>query len=251
MENFIYGRNAVTELLSDGKRSVSRILILKTAHNNPKIDKIIELAKDKRIVFQFLDKDKFIKYSDYPHQGVIAFVSPVKFTDFETFISKKSKNQFKRAVITDGIEDPNNMGSIIRTAVCAGFDAVIFPLRRNSSITPAVEKASAGAVNYIDLVAVSSLAPIIDKLKNSGFWTIAADIRAKDNYYGIDYCGMNFALIIGSEQKGISSSILKQADYKVKIPMAAGFNSLNAANAASILMYESVKQIMQKSSNVV
>ena len=249
MEDYIYGRNNVLELLLKQERSVSKILIMKTPHDNPKISKIVDLARMKGITFQFLPKEKFQKYSDLPHQGVIAYVPPIEYTDFDEFLQKEK--QYKKVIITDGVEDPHNMGSIIRTAVCAGFDAVIFPSRRNALINATVEKSSAGAVNRIDLIMVNSLVSIIDKLKNNNFWIIAADITAKDNYYEIDYCNMNFAIVMGSEKEGISSSILKQADYKIKIPMFTDFDSLNVANAASIIMYEAVKQITQKSPNVV
>ena len=249
MENFIYGRNNVLELLLEGKRSVSKIILLKTPHDNPKISKIVDMAKSKGIVFQFLTKDKFQKYADLPHQGVIAYVAPIQYTDFDDFLSQDGIN--KRVIITDGVEDPQNMGSIVRTAVCAGFDAVIFPSRHNTLINASVEKSSAGAINRINLIMVNSLVAVVNKLKNNNFWIIATDINAQDNYYEIDYCNMNFAIIMGSEKAGISSSILKQADFRIKIPMLTDFNSLNVANAASIVMYESVKQIMQKSSNVV
>ena len=249
MENYIYGRNNVMELLLEGNRSVSKILIMKTPHDNPKISKIVDLAKSQGIVFQFLPKEKFQKYADLPHQGVIAYVPPIQYTEFEDFLQKDK--QYKKVIITDGVEDPHNMGSIIRTAVCAGFDAVIFPSRRNALINATVEKSSAGAVNRIDLIMVNSLVSVIDKLKNNDFWIIAADINAKDNYYDIDYCNMNFAIVMGAENEGISSSILKQADYKIKIPMLTLFNSLNVAIAASIIIYEAVKQIMQNTPNVV
>ena len=169
----------------------------------------------------------------------------------DIFEIAKSRNENPFIVILDEIEDPHNMGSIIRTAVCAGFDAVIFPSRRNAIINATVEKSSAGAVNHIDLIMVNSLVSIIDKLKDNNFWIIATDINAKDNYYEIDYCDMNFAIVMGSEKEGISSSVLKQADYKIKIPMLSNFDSLNVANAASIVIYEAVKQLMQKSPNVV
>ena len=222
---------------------------MKRSHENPKITKILDLAREQGIVFQFLPKEKFQKYSDLPHQGVIAYVPPIEYTDFDDFLQKDK--QYKRVIITDGVEDPHNMGSIIRTAVCAGFDAVIFPSRRNAIINATVEKSSAGAVNHIDLIMVNSLVSIIDKLKNNNFWIIATDINAKDNYYEIDYCDMNFAIVMGSEKEGIASTILKQADYRIKIPILNDFDSLNVANAASIVIYEAVKQLMQKSPNVV
>ena len=128
---------------------------------------------------------------------------------------------------------------------------VIFPSRRNAVINATVEKSSAGAINHIDLIMVNSLSSTIDRLKNNDFWIIATDIDAKDNYYDIDYCNMNFAIVMGSEKEGISTTILKKSDYKIKIPILTNFDSLNVANAASIVIYEAVKQTIQKSGNIV
>ena len=247
MNDFIFGRNNVYELLTEGKRSVSKIILMKGMKENSKISQIIDIAKNKGIIFQFLPKEKFTQFKEYSHQGVIAYVSPVKYVEFEDFLEKEK--QYKKVIITDGVEDPHNFGSIIRTAVCAGFDAIIFPSRRNATINATVEKSSAGAINHIDLIMVNSLSTIVDKLKDNNFWIIATDIRAKDNYYDIDYCDMNFAIVMGSEKEGISSTILKKADYRIKIPMLKEFDSLNVANAASIVIYESVKQTVQKSGN--
>ena len=247
MNDFIFGRNNVYELLTEGKRSVSKILLMKGMKENSKISQIIDIARNKGIIFQFLPKEKFTQFKDYSHQGVVAYVSPVKYVEFEDFLEKDK--QYKKVIITDGVEDPHNFGSIIRTAVCAGFDAIIFPSRRNATINATVEKSSAGAINHIDLIMVNSLSTIVDKLKDNNFWIIATDIRAKDNYYDIDYCDMNFAIVMGSEKEGISSTILKKADYRIKIPMLKEFDSLNVANAASIVIYESVKQTVQKSGN--
>ncbi|MCD7880051.1 MAG: 23S rRNA (guanosine(2251)-2'-O)-methyltransferase RlmB [Candidatus Gastranaerophilales bacterium] len=248
MDDFVFGRNNVYELLQKGSRNVSKILLMKNMRENNKITQIIDMAKERGIIFQFLPKEKFTQYSQYSHQGVIAYVAPVKYTEFEDFLFRK-KDGYKKVIITDGVEDPHNFGSIIRSAVCAGFDAVIFPSRRNANINSTVEKSSAGAVNHIDLIMVNSLSAIIDKLKNNDFWIIASDMNAKDNYYDINYCDMNFAIVMGSEKEGISQTIMKQSDYKVKIPMINKFDSLNVANAASIVMYESVKQTIQKTGN--
>lgn len=244
MDNYVFGRNNVYELLTEGKREVNKILLMKNMKENSKISQIIDIAKRKGIVFQFLPKEKFLQFSEYSHQGVIAYVSPIQYMDIDEFLSKEK--EYKKVIITDGVEDPHNFGSIIRTAVCAGFDAIIFPSRRNAVVNSTVEKSSAGAINHIDMIMVNSLSAIVTKLKNNDFWIIATDIHAKDNYYDIDYCNMNFAIVMGSEKEGISSTILKQADYKIKIPMMNNFDSLNVANAASIIMYESVKQTVQK-----
>ena len=245
MENFIFGRNNVYELLQTGNRSVSKIVLMKNMKENHKISQIIQLAKDKGIVYQFHPKEKFAQFGDCSHQGVVAYVSPVKYKEIDSIFQKNK--EFKKVIITDGVEDPHNFGSIIRTAVCAGFDAVIFPSRRNASVNATVEKSSAGAVNHIDLIMVNSLSAAVDKLKNENFWIIATDIEASDNYYEIDYCNMNFAIVLGSEEKGISSTILNKSDFKIKIPILNKFDSLNVANAAGIVIYETVKQSLQNS----
>jgi len=249
MEDFIFGRNNVLELLTGGDRSISRIILMKNMHENNKISQIIEIAKNKGIIYQFLPKEKFMQFREYSHQGVIAYVSPINYVELEDFIDKDKS--YKKVIITDGVEDPHNMGSIIRSAVCAGFDAVIFPSRRNAVINATVEKSSAGAVNHIDLIMVNSLSSTINRLKDNNFWIIATDIHAKDNYYDIDYCNMNFAIVMGSEKEGVSATILKNADFRVKIPMLSEFDSLNVANAASIVIFESVRQTIQKSGNSV
>ncbi len=250
MEDYIYGRNNVLELLNDGKRSVSKIILMKNIRDNSKITQILNIARERGIVFQFVTKEKFAQFGDVSHQGVAAYVSPVKYVELTEFLAKKS-SRYRKIVITDGVEDPHNFGSIIRTAVCAGYDALMFPSRRNACINSTVEKSSAGAVNHIDLIMVNSLSSAVNKLKDNDFWIIATDIKAEDNYYETDYSNMNFAIVLGSEKEGISSTILKQADYRIKIPIINDFDSLNVANAASIVIYETVKQILQKSGNVV
>ncbi len=247
MDNYVFGKNNVLELLTTGSREVNKIILMKNMRECNKISQIIDIAKRKGIIFQFLPKEKFTQFKEYSHQGVVAYVSPIQYIELEDFISKDK--QYKKVIITDGVEDPHNFGSIIRTAVCAGFDAVIFPSRRNATVNSTVEKSSAGAINHIDMIMVNSLSSTVEKLKNNNFWIIATDIRATDNYYDVDYCDMNFAIVMGSEKEGISNTILKQADYKIKIPMLNNFDSLNVANAASIVMYEAVKQTVQKSGN--
>lgn len=249
MENYVFGRNNVLELLKNESREINKIILMKGMKENSKISQILNIAKENSIVFQFLPKEKFMQFNEYAHQGVVAYVSPIKYVDIDIFLQKEK--QYKKVIITDGVEDPHNFGSIIRTAVCAGYDAIIFPSRRNVQVNATVEKSSQGAVNHIDMIMVNSLQVVINKLKDNDFWIIATDIDAKDNYYDINYCNMNFAIVMGSEKDGISATVLKQADFRVKIPILNNFDSLNVANAASIIMYESVKQTVQKSSDSV
>ena len=244
--DIIYGKNNVLELLKINDRKVNKIMLLKTGHGDKRIDNIIQLAKDYSIPFSFVPKEKFKQYEDVSHQGVIAFVSPVKYVELEDFLQKETDKKYRRIVILDEVEDPHNVGSIIRTAVCAGFDAVILPKRRCSLINSTVEKSSAGAVNHIDIIAVNSISNSITILKDNDFWIIASVIDAEDNYFDIDYTDMNFALIMGNEKSGISRTNVKNSDFWVRIPIGADFDSLNVSKAASVIIYESVKQTIQK-----
>lgn len=243
MENsFIYGKNSIIEALESGNRDFNRILISNTSRSDEKVEKIKELAKTKGIVFQFVGKEKLNQIAqEARHQGVIAQLSPIKYAELEDFIEENS-NELTSVVILDGIEDSHNLGAIIRSCVCAGVKGIILPSRRGVLINPTVEKTSAGAVNHISIIKVNSIVNAVQRLKEKNYWVIAADHHAKDNYYDIDYTDMNFALIMGAEHAGISKSLLKLSDFKVKIPMLTNFNSLNVSNATAIILFESVKQ---------
>lgn len=221
-------------------------MLLRVGHGDKKIDEIIQLARDNSIPFSFVPKEKFKNFQEYSHQGVIAFVSPIEYMELEDFLEKPCEKKYRRVVILDEVEDPHNVGSIIRTAVCAGYDAVILPKRRCSMVNATVEKSSAGAINHIDIISVNSISNAITTLKNRDFWIIASVIDAEDNYFDIDYTDMNFALIIGNEKSGISKPNVKNSDFWVRIPIEADFDSLNAANAASVIIYESVRQNIKK-----
>ncbi len=239
--DYIYGKNAVTEALYKNPSRINKIIISKSITNDAKVKEIIELAKNNSVVFQFVPKERFVQYSNAANQGVVAFVSPVSYTDLYEFLNTP-KDGYSRVIILDGVEDPHNLGAIIRTSACAGFDAVIIPSRRNAQVNSTVEKTSAGAINHIPLIQVNSLSNAIDKLKDNDYWIIAADAQGKDNYFDINYTDMNFALIMGGEETGVSKNNMKKSDFIVKIPMLRNFNSLNVSNAACAIIYESLRQ---------
>jgi len=241
--DIIFGKNSITEALS-AEREINKILISKGIHGDAKLDKIIELAKQNGVVFQFVAKEKFTEYKEFNHQGVAAHVSPVKYNDLDSFLERKHENS--SLIILDGIEDPHNFGAIIRTAVCAGVCGIIIPSHRNAQVNSVVEKTSAGAVNHIPIIKVNSLVNAVQKLKNNNWWIIAADAEAKDNYYNIDYTDMNFVLIMGAEHTGISKSLTKLSDFSAKIPMVNDFNSLNVSNAAAVIIFEALRQRLSK-----
>ena len=247
MDNsFIYGKNAIIEALETGNREFNRILISNTSRNDEKIEKIKNFAKLKGIVFQFVDKEKLNQIAqEVRHQGVIAQVAPIKYVDLEDFI-EQTKNELTSVVVLDGIEDSHNLGAIIRSCVCSGVKGIILPSRRGVLVNSTVEKTSAGAVNHIAIIKVNSLVNALQRLKEKNYWVIAADHHSDDNYYDVDYTDMNFALIMGAEHSGISKSLLKLSDFKVKIPMLTNFNSLNVSNAAAIILFESVKQKLKR-----
>ena len=243
IEDYIFGKNAVLEALTTGKRTINKILLQKGLHLDSKTEKIIDIAKQQKILFQFAPKEKFVQFKDYSYQGIVACCSPIKYKDLNEFIENAPKNA--KVVVLDGVEDPHNVGSVIRTAACAGFNAVILPQRRSAVINSTVEKSSAGAINHIDIIVVNSLSGAIELLQKNNYWVIVTQAKAKDNYFDVDYTNANIVVVMGSEQDGISRTILKQADFSVKIPMLLDFDSLNIANAASIIIYEVVKQNMQ------
>ncbi len=244
MDDIIFGKNSVMEALIAGDREINKILISKNSHSDNKLNKIKELAKANGIVFQFVAKEKFQPYAEFNHQGIIAQISPVKYQDLEEFLEKRHENS--SLVILDGVEDSHNLGAIIRTCVCAGVEGIIIPSRRNVQVNAIVEKTSAGAINHIPIIKVNSLVSAVQSLKNSDWWVVATDASAKDNYYDINYNDMNFAIIMGAEHAGVSKSLLKLADFTVKIPMLKDFNSLNVSNALSAIIFETVRQKLTK-----
>lgn len=240
MDEIIFGKNSVMEALLSNEREINKILISKNIHSDSKLNKIKELAKSRGVVFQFAAKEKFLPYAEFNHQGIIAQISPVKYEDLDEFLEKPHKES--SLVILDGIEDSHNLGAIIRTCVCAGVSGIIIPSRRNVQVNAIVEKTSAGAINHIPIIKVNSLVSAVQALKNSDWWVVATDASAKDNYYDVNYNDMNFAIIMGAEHAGVSKSLLKLADFTVKIPMLKDFNSLNVSNALAAIIFETVRQ---------
>ncbi len=242
----IYGKNAVIEALEKGDRQFNKILISSCSRADVKIEQIKTLAQKNGIIFQFVAKEKLNSLiQEGRHQGVIAQLSPIQYIELESFL-EKNKDTLAPVVILDGVEDSHNVGAIIRSCVCAGIKGIILPARRGVLINSTVEKTSAGAINHIDIIKTNSLVNTIQKLKENDYWVIASDHHSEQNYYDIDYKDLNFALIMGAEHAGISRSLLKLSDFKVKIPMLTNFNSLNVSNAAAIILFESVRQKFAK-----
>lgn len=244
-EDLIIGRNAVIEALKSD-RTIECVYVSKGGLEGS-IKVALGLAKDKGVVIKEADRRKLDTMCDgLNHQGIVARVTPFKYCEVNDILEDaKRKEQQPFIVILDEIEDPHNLGSIIRTAELCGVHGIIIPKRRNVGVTSTVYKCSAGAIEHMKIAKVTNINATIDMLKEQGIWIYGADIDGKDYSYNTDFSGP-CALIIGSEGKGISSLTLKKCDLLVKIPMIGKINSLNASVAGGIMMYEVLKGRLTK-----
>lgn len=239
-EDLIIGRNAVIEVLKSD-RTVECVYIA-NGNMEGSIKVIINIAKEKGLVLKEVDRKKLDGMSGgLNHQGVIAQVTPFVYSEVSDMIEKaKSKNEDPFIIILDEIEDPHNLGSIIRTAELCGAHGIIIPKRRNVGITSTVYKCSVGAIEHMKIAKVTNVNVAIDELKSKGLWIYGADIAGEEYSYEVDFNGP-CAIVIGSEGRGISKLTLKKCDKLVKIPMIGKINSLNASVAGGIMMYEILK----------
>ncbi len=240
-DDIVFGRNAVLELLKSGK-DINKIFI-ETGEKHGSIKEIIGKAKENKIVLVEVDKQKLDSMAEN-NQGVIAVVPPFNYCEIEDILEyAKEKNEDPFVLILDGIEDPHNLGSIIRTAETAGIHGIIIPKRRCVSVNSTVAKVSTGAVSYVKIARVNNLNETIKKLKDSGLWIIGTDGEANTLYYNQDLKGP-LGIIIGSEGFGMSKLVKENSDILIKIPMKGKITSLNASVSAGIIIYEAVKQRM-------
>ncbi|MFR5265728.1 23S rRNA (guanosine(2251)-2'-O)-methyltransferase RlmB [Clostridium sp.] len=239
-EDLVEGRNAVIELLKSD-RTVEQIFIA-SGKIEGSIKKIIALAKEKDVVLKEVDRKKLDFMSETgAHQGVIAQITPFKYSSVDDILNyAKEKGEKPFIVILDELEDPHNLGSIVRTAELSGVHGIIIPKRRNVGVTGTVYKASVGAIEYMKIAKVTNINAELDRLKEEGIWIYGADINGEDYSYNTDFSGA-CALIIGNEGKGMSPLTKKKCDKLVKIPMIGKINSLNASVAGGIMMYEILK----------
>jgi 23S rRNA (guanosine2251-2'-O)-methyltransferase len=244
-EDIIEGRNAVIEALKSD-RTIEQILI-SNGEGHGSINVVYALAKEKGIVIKEVDRRKLDQLSvTGAHQGVIAFVTPYNYCEIEDILCyAKEKGEEPFIIILDEIEDPHNFGSIVRTAEVCGAHGIIIPKRRNVGVTPIVYKTSAGAVEYMKISKVTNINATIDTLKKKGIWIYGAHMDGKSYCFQNNFTGP-VALVIGSEGKGISKLTKEKCDVLVKIPMKGNITSLNASVAAGIIMYEILKQKIQR-----
>ena len=237
----VEGRNAVLELL-ESDRDINKIYI-SDGEKHGSINKIIALAKQKKVIINEISRAKLNQMSQTENnQGVIAIVPPFEYCDIDDILNTaKERNENPFVLILDGIEDPHNLGSIIRTAETAGVHGIIIPKRRAAGVNSTVSKVSAGAVAYMNIARVNNINDAINYLKENDIWICGTEKKEKNYYYNEDYTG-GIGIVIGNEGSGMGRLVKKNCDFLVKIPMKGKVTSLNASVSAGIIMYEVVKQ---------
>lgn len=243
MENadlILEGRNAIAEALK-ANRSIDKLFVIDGKHDGP-IKSIIAQARKRNILVKFVSKEKLNEISQTKkHQGVVAYAAAYDYAEVEDIINvAKEKEEAPFVIILDSIEDPHNLGAIIRTANIAGVHGVIIPKRRAVGLTATVAKTSAGAIEFTKVARVTNIGRTIDELKKQGFWIACADMDG-ELMYNVDLKG-SLAIVIGNEGEGVSRIVKEKCDYVVKVPMKGEITSLNASVATGILTYEALRQ---------
>ena len=227
----VFGRNVAKEILRSDKK-VEKIIIQEDFND----DSVISLIEKRGIRPQTMSKREFSRFDKYSHQGIILYIEDFKYCEIEDFIYDENS----KVVILDHLEDPHNLGAIIRTCEAAGINGIIIPKDRSVSVNSTVMKTSTGAIENVNIAMVTNLNQTIKKLKDNGFWIVGTDMENSVDYREIDYSG-KIALVIGSEGFGMSESVKKSCDFIARIPMNGKINSLNASVAAGIMIYEVIR----------
>jgi 23S rRNA (guanosine2251-2'-O)-methyltransferase len=235
-KDFIGGRNPVMEALKSG-RDINKIWIAEGSQKGS-IQQIVGLAKESNVMVQYVPKKKIEQMVSENHQGVVASVAAYQYAEIDDLFHRaKQKGEDPFILILDELEDPHNLGSIMRTADAAGAHGIIIPKRRAVGLTSTVAKASTGAIEHIPVARVTNLSRAVDELKERGVWVAGTDAKGKQDFRQLDGT-LPIGLIIGSEGKGMSRILRDKCDFLVQLPMVGHVTSLNASVAASILMYE-------------
>jgi len=235
-QDFIVGKNPVIEALKSD-RDINKILIAEGSQRG-QMQQVTQLAKERNVIVQFVPKKKIDQISDQSHQGVLAYIAAYQYAELEDlFAAAEKNNEPPFFLLLDEIEDPHNLGSVMRTADAVGAHGIIIPKRRAVGLTTTVAKASTGAIEYIPVVRVTNMAQTIDELKTRGVWIAGTDAKGKEDYRQFDGT-LPLGLVIGSEGKGMGRLIRDKCDFLIHLPMVGKVTSLNASVAAALLMYE-------------
>jgi 23S rRNA (guanosine2251-2'-O)-methyltransferase len=239
-DELVYGRHAVAEALRAG-RPFHRILLAGDPRD-PALSVILDLARERGIPFQLADRKRLDAVCQAPHQGAVGMVAAHEYARFDDLLARAIRGERPPVfLLLDGIQDPRNLGAILRTAAATGVDGVVLPKRRSAGLTGAVAKASAGAVERVPVAQVANLNSAMESLRENRFWTVGLGSGFPDLYTEVDYRTPT-ALVIGGEAGGIRPIVQRACDHLVRIPMAPGSGSLNASVAAALVLYEAFRQ---------
>jgi 23S rRNA (guanosine2251-2'-O)-methyltransferase len=236
----IYGIHAVEEALAARGRRFEYVAVV-PGRGDTRIQKLMQLCRGMGVAVRTVPRDQLTRLARTAgHQGVVAVTAEKQYSDLDDLLTNK-RGQYRFLGVLDGIEDPHNLGAIIRTAEGAGVDGLIIPERRSSGVTATVVKASAGASEYLPIAKVTNVSRTVEDLKERNVWTIGLDERGTKAYYDLDY-KMDCAIILGAEGHGLHEQLRKKCDFLVSIPMLGRISSLNVSVAAGVVMYEIARQ---------
>uniref|UniRef100_C6E498 RNA methyltransferase, TrmH family, group 3 n=1 Tax=Geobacter sp. (strain M21) TaxID=443144 RepID=C6E498_GEOSM len=243
-EEIIYGLNPVMEALR-GSREIHELFVAGTS-SDKRLEKLLKLAADRKIPVRQREKGDLNRLCGTEHhQGVALKVEPFPYADLDDVLAELKGNQEGLVLVLDSVQDPHNLGALIRSAACAGAHAVVIPKDRAAGVTAVAEKSSAGATETISVAQVTNISQALESLKKAGFWIYGADGSARSTLYQQDFSGP-VALVIGGEGEGIRPLVRKGCDAVVSIPLQGGVNSLNASVAGGIMLFEVVRQRMSR-----
>ena len=238
--NINYGVNPVTEALKARGRAFEWVGVAKERHDL-RLQRLIEECRKIGVPVRFVQRTELDRMAGSgSHQGVVAVTSSKQYIDLEDLVESR-RGEYALIVVLDGVEDPHNLGAVLRTADAAGADGVVIPERRAAGVTGTVAKASAGASEHLPVARVTNIARTVDELKQRNVWVIGLDERANQTYDELDY-KMDCALVLGAEGKGLHDLVKKKCDFLISIPMLGKVSSLNVSVAAGIVLYEVVRQ---------
>jgi len=238
--HYIYGINSVTEALKSRGRAFEWVGMAKERHDL-RLQRLIEDCRKLGIPVRFLQRAELDRMAgQVGHQGVVAVTSAKQYNDLGDVIAAK-RGQHSLIVVLDGVEDPHNLGAILRTADAAGANGIVIPERRAAAVTGTVTKASAGASEHLPIAKVTNISRTIEELKENNIWTVGLDERGTQTYDALDY-NMDCALVLGGEGKGLHDLVKRKCDFLVSIPMLGKVPSLNVSVAAAVVLYEIVRQ---------
>ena len=235
----LYGIHAVEEVLRAGNRSLDHVEVAKERHDQ-RLQAVIDLAREKGVSLRFVTREQLDRLArTKSHQGAVAVVAGKEYSDVAGLLSAKNQHHF--LVVLDGVEDPHNLGALIRTADGAGASGIIIPERRAAAVNATVAKTSAGASEHVKIARVVNLPRTLDELKTKNIWIVGLDERGHQSYDQLDY-NMDCALVLGAEGHGLHDLVRKKCDYLVSIPMLGRVPSLNVSVAGAVVMYEVARQ---------